>query len=61
MEVKSMYVKEMIKLMEALGYQVKDEKRIGVVDKLLGRFQWEEEKTSTEVLKGLRETGYGKY
>lgn len=56
-----MYVKEMIKLMEALGYQVKSEKKIGIVDKLLGRFQWEEEKTSAEILKELRETGYGKY
>lgn len=56
-----MYIKEMIKLMEALGYHVKVEKKKGVVDKLLGRFQWEEERTSTEVLKELRETGYGKY
>jgi len=55
------YIKEMIKLMEALGYQIKGEKKKGVVDKLLGMFQWEEERTSTEVLKELRETGYGKY
>ena len=61
MEVKIVYIKEMIKLMEALGYHVKVEKKKGVVDKLLGRFQWEEERTSTEVLKELRETGYGKY
>lgn len=56
-----MYVKELLKLMENLGYQMVKEKENNIVDKLLGKFQWEEEKTSTEVLKELREAGYGKY
>lgn len=56
-----MYLKEIIKLMETLGYQVKKEKKVGIADKFLGKFYWDEEKTSTEILKELRESGYGKY
>lgn len=57
-----MDVKEMVKFMENLGYEVIRKEKVDIVDKLLGKFALEEEeKTSTELLKKLRSTGYGKY
>jgi len=57
-----MDVKEMVKFMENLGYEVIKKEKVDIVDKLLGRFALEEEeKTSTELLKELRNTGYEKY
>lgn len=52
----------MVKFMENLGYEVIRKEKVDIVDKLLGKFALEEEeKTSTELLKELRSTGYGKY
>ena len=63
-----MYLKEIVKLMENLGYKVtaKEKERKGVksiVDELLGRFEGaiDEDMTSTELLRAMRESGYGKY
>jgi len=56
-----MDVKEMVKFMENLGYEVIKKEKVDIIDKLLGKFALEEEKTSTELLKELRSTGYGKY
>jgi len=56
-----MDVKEIAKFIENLGYEVIKKEKAGIVDKLLGRFALEEEKTSTELLKELRSTGYEKY
>jgi len=56
-----MDVKEMVKFMENFGYEVIKKEKVDIVDKLLGKFALEEEKTSTELLKELRSTGYGKY
>ncbi len=57
-----MDVKEMVKFMENFGYEVIKKEKVDIVDKLLGRFALEEEeKTSTELLKELRNTGYEKY
>jgi hypothetical protein len=57
-------LKEIVKFMKDLGYEVKVEVTAkSVVDELLGAFEGaiEEGTTSTEYLKRLRETGYGKY
>ena len=57
-----MDVKEMVKFMENFGYEVIKKEKVDIVDKLLGRFALEEEeKTSAELLKELRNTGYEKY
>lgn len=56
-----MQVKELIDFMDNLGYKTKARKKTNIVDKLLGKFNWEENKTSTQTLKELRKTGYGKY
>jgi len=61
-----MYLKEIVKLMENLGYRVTAKERKGVksiVDELLGRFEGaiDKDMTSTELLRTMRESGYGKY
>ncbi|MGC8590483.1 hypothetical protein [Athalassotoga sp.] len=56
-----MQIKDLISFMDNLGYKAKVNKKTNIVDKLLGKFEWEEEKTSTQILKELRKTGYGKY
>jgi len=63
-----MYLKEIVKLMENLGYKVtaREKERKGVksiVDELLGRFEGaiDKDMTSTELLRTMRESGYGKY
>ena len=63
-----MYLKEIVKLMENLGYKVttKEKGRKGVksiVDELLGRFEGaiDKDMTSTELLRAMRESGYGKH
>ena len=63
-----MYLKEIVKLMENLGYKVttKEKERKGVksiVDELLGRFEGaiDKDMTSTELLRAMRESGYEKY
>ena len=53
-------LKEIIKFVKNLGYEVKAEVTgRSIVDELLGAVP--REITSTEYLKTLRETGYGKY
>jgi len=57
-------LKEIIKFVRNLGYEVKAEVTgESVVDELLGAFEGAVPKgvTSTKYLKRLRETGYGKY
>ena len=57
-------LKEIIRFIEDLGYEIKSEvSNKSVVDELLGAFEGVVPKrmTSTEYLKNLRETGYGKY
>ena len=57
-------LKEIIRFIKDLGYDVKTEVTDkSVVDELLGAFEGVVPKgmTSTEYLKNLRETGYGKY
>ena len=60
-------LKELVKLIENFGYKVSypagKKKKASVVDELLGEFEGAipEEKTSTEYLKELRESGYGRY
>jgi len=57
-------LKEIIKFVRNLGYEVKAEVTgESVVDELLGAFEGAVPKraTSTKYLKTLRETGYGKY
>jgi len=63
-------VKELVKLVENFGYKVSypetkgmKRKKASLVDELLGAFEGAvpEDKTSTEYLKELRATGYGKY
>jgi len=57
-------LKEIIKFIKDLGYEIKAEVTgKSVVDELLGAFESvvPEGMTSTEYLKNLRETGYGKY
>jgi len=57
-------LKEIIRFIKDLGYEVKaDVTGKSVVDELLGAFEGVVPKgmTSTEYLKNLRETGYGKY
>ena len=57
-------LKEIIRFIKDLGYEVKTEVTgKSVVDELLGAFEGVVPKgmTSTEYLKNLRETGYGKY
>lgn len=57
-------LREIIKFVRNLGYEVKAEVTgKSVVDELLGAFEGAvpKETTSTEYLKMLRETGYGKY
>lgn len=57
-------LKEIVKFIKDLGYEVKAEVTgKSVVDELLGAFEGAipEGTTSTEYLKRLRETGYGKY
>lgn len=59
---------ELVKLVENFGYNVSHPKVMkrekgSLVDELLGEFEGAlpEGKTSTEYLKELRATGYGKY
>ena len=57
-------LKEIIRFIKDLGYEIKTEVAgKSVVDELLGAFEGvvPEGMTSTEYLKNLRETGYGKY
>jgi len=57
-------LKEIIRFIKDLGYEVKAEVTgESVVDELLGAFEGAIPKgaTSTKYLKKLRETGYGKY
>jgi len=57
-------LKEIIRFIKDLGYEIKTEVAgKSVVDELLGAFEGVVPKgmTSTEYLKNLRETGYGKY
>ncbi|MGQ9719250.1 MAG: hypothetical protein ACUVWK_05380 [Nitrososphaerales archaeon] len=57
-------LKEIVKFIKDLGYEVKAEVTgKSVVDELLGVFEGAIPKgtTSTEYLKRLRETGHGKY
>ena len=57
-------LKEIIRFIKDLGYEIKTEVTgKSVVDELLGAFEGVVPKgmTSTEYLKNLRETGYGKY
>lgn len=57
-------LKEIVKFIKDLGYEVKAEvPGKSVVDELFGAFEGAipEGTTSTEYLKRLRETGYGKY
>ena len=57
-------LKEIIRFIKDLGYEVKaDVTGKSVVDELLGAFEGVVPRgmTSTEYLKNLRETGYGKY
>jgi len=57
-------LKEIIRFIKDLGYEIKTEVTgKSVVDELLGAFEGvvPEGMTSTEYLKNLRETGYGKY
>jgi hypothetical protein len=59
------YVGELVKLVETLQLKQKaalKREDVSLVDKLLGKFELRSEKrTSTELLKDLRESGYGKY
>ena len=61
----SVYVKELVKLVKTLNYEQKAAVKLyteSLVDKLLGRFEHKNEKTtSTKLLRELRESGYGKY
>ena len=57
-------LKEIIRFIKDLGYEIKTEVAgKSVVDELLGAFEGVVPRgmTSTEYLKNLRETGYGKY
>lgn len=60
-------MRELVKLMENFGYKViysvKPTAGLSIVDELLGEFKGAipEGKTSTEYLKELRESGYGRY
>jgi len=57
-------LKEIIRFIKDLGYEIKTEVTgKSVVDELLGAFEGvvPEGVTSTEYLKNLRESGYGKY
>jgi hypothetical protein len=57
-------IKEIIKIIENFGYDIKPLKKAeNVADELLGRFEGAipEGKTSTALLKELRARGYGKY
>ena len=57
-------LKEIIRFIKDLGYEIKTEAAgKSVVDELLGAFEGVVPKgmTSTKYLKNLRETGYGKY
>ena len=57
-------LKEIIRFIKDLGYEVKTEVTgKSVVDELLGAFEGVVPRgmTSTEYLKNLRESGYGKY
>ena len=57
-------LKEIIRFIKDLGYEIKTEVAgKSVVDELLGAFEGvvPEGMTSTEYLKNLRKTGYGKY
>ncbi|MDL1956188.1 MAG: hypothetical protein LWW95_03925 [Candidatus Desulfofervidus auxilii] len=59
-------LKELIKFVENLGYKVIYPEKLeetSLVDELLGEFEGAipEDMTSTEYLKKLRESGYGKY
>jgi len=67
-EVRMMPVllKELIEFVENFGYKItpgKIMKRTSPVDDLLGKYEGAipEKTTSTEYLKKLRESGYGKY
>lgn len=60
-------LKELVRFIENFGYKVtypgEELKSSSVVDKLLGEFEGAipEGLTSTDYLKELRESGYGKY
>lgn len=59
-------LQELMKLIENCGYTVRapaPTKQASIVDELLGAFQdaVPQGKTSTEYLKELRESGYGRY
>ena len=56
-------LEEIIKFIRNLGYDVRKPERRSIVDELLGAFEGAipEGKTSTEYLRKLRESGYGKY
>jgi len=57
-------LKEIIRFIEDLGYEIKSEvSGKSVVDELLGAFKGVVPKgmTSMEYLKNLRKTGYGKF
>jgi len=59
-------LKELIEFVENFGYKItpgKIMKRTSPVDDLLGKYEGAipEKTTSTEYLKKLRESGYGKY
>jgi hypothetical protein len=59
-------LKELVKFVESFGYKVtypKKLKKASLVDELLGEFEGAipEGTTSSEYLKELRESGYGKY
>ena len=55
-------LEEIIRFMRNLGYEVKKPGRKSVVDELLGAFEGAipEGETSTEYIRKLRESGYGK-
>jgi len=59
-------LQELLKLIENFGYTIKaavPTKKASVVDELLGAFEdaVPQDKTSTEYLRELRESGYGRY
>lgn len=60
-------LKELVKLVESFGYKVSSPRQsnqdASVVDELLGEFEGAllEGKTSTDHLRELRDSGYGRY
>lgn len=59
------YLKKLVKLVKTLSYEKPKNAELdtkSLVDELLGKFEVKSEKTtSTEPLRELRESGYGKY